>query len=62
MGFIFDLPDMFLQPGHLEELKLYLNDLQIEQKKKKQILFEYRDLTGEEITREDILDVYSEEI
>lgn len=62
MGFIFDLPEMFLQPGYLEELKLYLNDLQIEQKKKKQILFEYRDLTGEEITRQDVLDVYTEEI
>lgn len=58
MGYSYDLPDELFLPGMKADLQFYLKGLPIPGIKKKYIMFEYRDRTGEEITREDILEVY----
>lgn len=60
MGYIFDIPEDLQQPGKLPDLIEYLQHIPISGKIKKHILLEYRDLTGQEITTEDINAVYPE--
>jgi len=61
MGYSSDIPNHLMQPGMKEELILYLNNLPIPGFIRKNILFEYQDLTGEKTTYDDVRRVYDED-